>query len=146
MTARPHAARARAGVAPAHASRVERWPWRRYRWVKVAWHTRRSCRRRPLDYSDPARQGFKAQLKPDRDCIERAVLTSGDTLSSLEQRRVQAGGGCGGVTVAAGSSRTCTRGQKVGEATRHRPRGGKHRRSGLPESRRGQWWGTAKWL
>jgi hypothetical protein len=43
----------------------------------------------------------------------------------------------GGVTEAAGSSRTCTRGQKEGEATRHRPRGEKQRWSSLPESRRG---------
>jgi hypothetical protein len=44
MTARQHAARARVGAAPTHASRVERWPWRRCRRAKVAWQTRRSCR------------------------------------------------------------------------------------------------------
>jgi hypothetical protein len=48
-----------------------------------------------LDYSDPARQGFEAQLKLDSDGIERAVFTGGDALSSPEQRRVQDGGGWG---------------------------------------------------
>jgi hypothetical protein len=145
MTAPPHAARARASAAPVCASRVECWPWHRCRQVKVSWQTRRSCRRRPLDYSDPTRHGFEAQLEPDSDGTERAVLTGGDALSSSEQRRAQAGGGWG-VTEAVGSYETCTRGRKAGEVTRHRPHGGKRRRSSLPESRKGQWWCAAKWL
>jgi hypothetical protein len=118
---------------------MERWPWHCCQGAKVDQRSRRSCRQRPLEISGPARQGLEDQLKPDSDDNERAVLTGGDTLSSLEQRCTLAGGGWGGVTEAGRSSGTCTRGWKASEAARHRRRGEtevEHGGDGLPESRR----------
>jgi hypothetical protein len=86
MTVCPRVASACTGAALARSSSVEHWPWHGYRGVKVARQTRRSCLRRPLVYNNLTRQGFDAQLEPDCDGIERAMLTGGNTLSSLEQR------------------------------------------------------------
>jgi hypothetical protein len=115
----PCMAKAHAGTAPVCGLRVERWSWHGHRRAKVARQLRRSCRRRPLDYSNTAQQSVEAQLKPNSDGNERAVLTGGDALSSSEQRHALASSGWGGITELGRSSETYTRGRKVGEAVRH---------------------------
>jgi hypothetical protein len=81
--------------------------------------------------------------KVSRPSSSRIVMASRGRCSLVamlyprQNRGVHMPAAVGGVTKVAGSSGTCTRGRKVGEATRHRPRGRKQRRSSLPESRRG---------
>jgi hypothetical protein len=88
--ARSRTARARAGAAPAHGSHMERGPWYSCQQVKVDRLSIRSYRRRPLDISDPAWQGFEDQLEQDSDGNERAVLTDGNAISSQELRHTLA--------------------------------------------------------